>query len=132
MTTFSTADSKLKRVDRELRDLTRRHGQVLELCAFRWHVQHPSGQHTVRPTRRDPDTQVAATDSQLRHDLNLAFTDLGAAAFALAHHGALNDRRLAPRVRQIHELVAQLDTLAIATPTGVADRSAPAQRAATA
>jgi hypothetical protein len=50
-------------------------------------------------------------DTHVRHELALAFTDLGGATFALAHQGALNDERLAPRVQRIHDLFAQLNPL---------------------
>jgi hypothetical protein len=45
---------------------------------------------------------------QLRHELALAYTDLGAATFALAHHGSLRDPRLSPRFQRIYELNARL------------------------
>jgi hypothetical protein len=41
----------------------------------------------------------------IEHELALAYHDLGAAAFALAHHGELRDPRLASRVRRIYELI---------------------------
>ena len=56
-------------------------------------------------------------DTYVRHELALAFTDLGAATFALAHHGALNDQRLAPRVQRIHDLFAQLNPVDRSTRT---------------
>lgn len=40
----------------------------------------------------------------IERELALAYHDLGTAAFALAHHGALRDPRLATRVRRIYEL----------------------------
>jgi hypothetical protein len=49
--------------------------------------------------------------TQVRHELDLALTDLGGATFALAYHGALTDERLAPRVQRVHDLFAQLSAL---------------------
>jgi hypothetical protein len=69
---------------------------------------------------------------QLKHALNLAFADLGGAAFALSHHGALNDRRLAAHVQRIHELYTQLDAVARTRPVSQPDHSTPAEHAATA
>lgn len=57
-----------------------------------------------------PDSPIAPiAENQIGHELNLAYTDLGGAAFALAHQGALDDKRLASRVSRILELFAQLD-----------------------
>lgn len=49
-------------------------------------------------------TVVSPADPASPHELALAYHDLGTAAFALAHHGALRDPRLATRVRRIYEL----------------------------
>lgn len=54
-----------------------------------------------------------------------------AAAFALAYHGALNDKRLTAHVQRIHELYAQLDARARATPIMPLDNT-PADHDATA
>jgi hypothetical protein len=69
---------------------------------------------------------------QVKHALNLAFADLGGAAFALAHHGALNDKRLAAHVQRIYELYTQLDAVARTRPVSQPDHSTPAEHAATA
>jgi hypothetical protein len=50
-------------------------------------------------------------EAQLRHELVLAYADLGGATFALARHGALIDPRLAPRVRRICDLTDDLAAL---------------------
>jgi hypothetical protein len=60
--------------------------------------------HPRELVARAPDS----TDAQLRDELTLAYTDLGAATFALAHHGSLNEHRLAVRLQRIHDLTAQL------------------------
>jgi hypothetical protein len=57
-----------------------------------------------------PDSPIARiAENQIGYELNLAFTDLGGAAFTLAYQGALDDKRLAPRVARILELFAQRD-----------------------
>jgi hypothetical protein len=62
-------------------------------------------------------TQAARTragkrdEAEVRNELALAYADLGAATFALARHGALIDARLAPRVRRVSELTAELAAL---------------------
>lgn len=56
--------------------------------------------------------QPKQTEEELRQELSLAFSDLGGATFALARQGTLNDQQLAPRVRRIEELYAQLGALA--------------------
>jgi hypothetical protein len=100
--------STLDHLDRQLRELPREHGKILNLDAFRRHLEHASDpRHALLV-----DTQTADADAQLRHELSLAFADLGGAAFALTHHGALKDSRLAPHVQRIHGLYAQLDSLA--------------------
>jgi hypothetical protein len=63
-------------------------------------VSHAAGSPLHRPER-----------TQVEHELTLALADLGGATFALAHHGALTDERLASRVRRIHELFARLNAL---------------------
>jgi hypothetical protein len=57
------------------------------------------------------------SEVELRHELAVAFHDLGSAAFALALHGALQDKRLAPRVQRVYELDAQLAAHARLTAT---------------
>jgi hypothetical protein len=49
-------------------------------------------------------TVVSPAAPSSPHELALAYHDLGTAVFALAHHGALRDPRLASRVRRIYEL----------------------------
>jgi hypothetical protein len=84
--------------DREPAELARGEGRRGKSAAFRDHLWCV------------PDSPIAPiAGNQIGHELNLAFTDLGGAAFALAHQGALNDKRLAPRVSRICELFAQLD-----------------------
>jgi len=64
----------------------------------------------ARPSVRPPGpARESLQDTYVRRELALAFTDLGAATFALAHQRALNDQRLAPRVQRIHDLFAQLN-----------------------
>ncbi|MGA2930316.1 MAG: hypothetical protein ABSG43_30880 [Solirubrobacteraceae bacterium] len=53
----------------------------------------------------------APSEAQLAHELALAYTDLGAATFALAYHSAAHDPRLASRIQRISELNAQLAEL---------------------
>jgi hypothetical protein len=90
---------------RDLRELTHTEAQPDDV--------NPLSRHLTRL----PDDGTAPTDeTQIERELNLAFTDLGGATFALAHQGALDDKRLAPRVRRILELFAQLDALALAAP----------------
>jgi len=103
----------LGHLDRQLCEPPRQQAQILELDAVRRQLEHTSGHPTPRHTGRPGDTPSTDTETQLRHELDLAFADLGGAAFALAHHGALNDERLAPRVQRIHQLHAQLDAIAI-------------------
>lgn len=81
----------------DLPELARGDGQRVKSEAFRRHLACV------------PDSSAPIAENQIGHELNLAFTDLGAAAFALARHGALDDRRLAPRVSRIRELFAQRD-----------------------
>jgi hypothetical protein len=115
MTIFLDTENSLDQLDRELRDLTREHGHVFDLDPFRRHLD--TDERPIRESAGPADAPSASrTESQLRHELNLVFTDLGAAAFALAHHGTLTDSRLAPRVQHIHDLYAHLDAIPHATP----------------
>jgi hypothetical protein len=99
--TISGTDGTLDQLDRRLRELTREHAQVLDLDAFRRQLSDPP-----------PESQNSADqEGELREKLNLAFTDLGAVAFALAHHGALTDKRLIAGVLRIRQLSADLDAL---------------------
>jgi hypothetical protein len=99
--TFSGADGTLDQLDRRLRELTRGHAQVLDLDAFRRQLSDPP-----------PESQSSADrEGELREKLNLAFTDLGAFAFALVHHGALTDKRLIAGVQRIRQLSADLDAI---------------------
>jgi hypothetical protein len=118
-------DSTLDQLDRRPHEL--RSGHVLNLDAFRPQLRRASGPHTARQA----DTRRTDVDTKLRHELNLAFADLGGAAFALAHHGALNDKRLAPQLQRLHQLYAQLDALAHSTPVDLADDQASAGDVAT-
>ena len=111
--------STLDHLDRAARQLPRQHARILDLDAFHRRLDGASGQPTSRRTAHPADAHTNDTETQLGHKLNLAFADLGGAAFALAHHGSLNDNRLAPQVQRIHQLYAQLDTL---------DHNAPASR----
>ena len=89
--TYSPADG-------ELAELACGDGHGVKSEAFRHHLACV------------PDSPIAPiAENQIGHELNLAFTDLGGAAFVLAHQGALDDKRLAPRVSRILELFAQLD-----------------------
>jgi len=99
--TFSGTDGTLYQIDRRLRELTREHAQVLDLGAFRRQLNDPP-----------PEIQNSADqEGELREKLNLAFTDLGAVAFALVHHGALTDERLIAGVLRIRQLSADLDAI---------------------
>jgi hypothetical protein len=103
---MTTTQTPLEQLDRDPHQLTREHRRVLDLSQFRRHLT------TVdqRPLLDSADpADTPCSESRIRHELNLAFTDLGAAAFALANHGTLTDLRLAPRVQHIHNLYAQLD-----------------------
>jgi hypothetical protein len=120
--------SALDQLGRQLHELPRKDGHVLNLDAFRRHLERASGQHTARQT----DTRITDTDTALRRELTLAFADLGGAAFALAHHGAINDKRLAPHVQRIHHLYAQLDSVAHRTAVDPAGQPASSADVATA
>jgi hypothetical protein len=101
LATLSDIDGTVDQLDRRLRGLTREHAQVLDLDAFRRHLSDPP-----------PESHISADrEGALREDLNLAFTDLGAVAFALVHHGALTDKRLAAGVQRIRQLSADLDAI---------------------
>jgi hypothetical protein len=123
---------RLEQLDLALRELPREHGQVLNLDAFRRQLEHAPGRHTAPQSRQGADTQTAGAEAQLNHELNRAFADLGGAAFALAHHGALNDNRLAAHVQRIHQLYTQLDALAHTTSVNQPDHTTSAAHAATA
>jgi hypothetical protein len=56
-------------------------------------------------TSPHPDHEL---ESQLRHELNLAFNELGGLVFALVYHRALSDRRLERPVQRIYELSTRL------------------------
>jgi len=116
MTSSANTNPTLERQHCAPRDLQPDHTHVLTLDAHRRHPRYAGQrQATVRQTSAHEQTTIPAADNrleaQLKHELALAYTDLGGATFALAHHGALNDRRLAPRVQRIYELTAQLDAL---------------------
>jgi hypothetical protein len=125
-------DMAPEQLDLALRELRREHGRVLSLDAFRRQLGRTSDRHTVPQSREGAETWTAEAEGQLKHALNLAFADLGGAAFALAHHGALNDNRLAAHMQRIHELYTQLDALAHGLPVGQPDHSTSAPNAATA
>lgn len=131
MTTFLNTVNPLDHLDRDLSELTREHGHVLDLSQLRRHL----GTAKRRPAHQSAgpaDTPSASrSENQLRQELNLAFTDLGAAAFALAYHGALNDKRLTAHVQRIHELYAQLEARPRTTPIMPLDNT-PAEHDATA
>jgi hypothetical protein len=115
MTTMLNTHNAPDQLDHEPHDLTVDHGHVLELSQFRRHL-NTADPHPPRTSANPADTPSASRDeSQLRHELNLAFSDLGAAAFALAHHGTLTDARLAPRMQHIHDLYAHLDAITHST-----------------
>ena len=111
MSAFLNPDNLIDDFDGELSELSRGSGQVLNLAAFRLWLDHQPRRSNDRPTVSDASDLTADAATQLRHELDLAFADLGGATFALAHHGALNDPRLAPRVHRIHELYARLNEL---------------------
>lgn len=111
MTTLPNIQSPLDQLDRELHELTREHGHVIDLDKFRRHLDIPHERPTPQSANPADTPSQPHTESQLRHELNLAFTELGAAAFALAHHGTTTDRRLTPHVQHIHDLYAHLDAI---------------------
>jgi hypothetical protein len=81
-------------------------------------VDATQGRLAAATSPRAPDStsdNETTREVQLRHELALAYTDFGAAAFALAHHGALRDPRLTPRFQRIYELTAQLGAIALRT-----------------
>ena len=97
----SDLDGTLGQLDRRLRGLTREHAQVLDLDAFRRQISDPP-----------PKSQSGADrEAELKEELNLAFTDLGAVALALVHHGALTDKRLVAGVQRIRQLSTDLDAI---------------------
>jgi hypothetical protein len=111
MTTFLNAKTPLRPLDRELQDLTREYGRVFDLSSFRRQLDTIDQRPLQDSAWPAGEPRASRSESRLRHELNLAFTDLGAAAFALAHHGMPTDPQLAPRVQHIHNLYAQLDAI---------------------
>jgi hypothetical protein len=77
------------------------------------HCHGPKRVHVYERARASAQPPGSAhessRDTYVSHELALAFADLGGATFALAHHGALNDARIAPRVQRIHDLFVQLN-----------------------
>lgn len=112
MSSFLNPDNSIDDFDRDLSELLRGSGQVLNLAAFRLRLEKQPRRSNDRPIAGDANGLTADPEMQLRHELDLAFADLGGATFALTHHGGLSDPRLAPRVHRIHELFAQLSELA--------------------
>lgn len=97
----SDLDGTLGQLERRLRGLTREHAQVLDLDTFRRQISDPP-----------PKSQSGADrEGELKEELNLAFTDLGAVALALVHHGALTDKRLVAGVQRIRQLTIDLDAI---------------------
>jgi hypothetical protein len=119
-------NSTLDQLDQRPHQTTR--GHDLNHDPFRRQHHTASSPHTTL----QGDTPRTDADTKLCHELNLAFADLGGAAFALAHHGALNDKRLAPQLQRIHQLYAQLDAHAHNTPVDPADDQPSAENTATA
>jgi hypothetical protein len=118
-------DSTLDQLDQRPHETAR--GHVLNLDPLRRQPHTASSPNTTG----QPHTLKTDTDTKLRHELTLAFADLGGAAFALAHHGALNHKRLAPHLQHIHQLYAQLDNHAHSTPIDLADDQPTAENPAT-
>jgi hypothetical protein len=54
--------------------------------------------------RTDDMNRISPSIDADEHELAHAYHDLGTAAFALVHNGALSDPRLSSRVRRIYEL----------------------------
>jgi hypothetical protein len=111
MTAFLNTKNPLDQLDHELRHVTREDGRVFNLSEFRRHLDAIQPGPPQDSARLADEHGASRGESQLRHELNLAFTDLGAAAFALAHHGRATDPRLATRVQHINQLYAQLDAI---------------------
>lgn len=102
----------LDELNHDLCELRREHGQVLRLDDFRDELRQRQPSDDLWSSDED---DAAASEAQLRHELAVAYSDLGAATFALVHHDALTDVRLATRVQRIYEVDAQLAALARAT-----------------
>ena len=116
-------DSTLDQPDPELHELPRKYRQILIHDGFRRRLDRaPKRQPTIKLASTTEQSTASAIESQLKHELNLAFTDLGGVAFALVHHGALDDERLASRAQRIHELYAQLDAVGAGGPLGFTRR----------
>jgi hypothetical protein len=111
MTTSLNTVSPLDQLDHELSELTREHGHVLDLSQFRRHLGTTDWRPALQAAGPADTPSASRTQRQLSQELNLAFTDLGAAAFALAYHGKATDPRLALRVQHIRNLYAQLDAI---------------------
>jgi hypothetical protein len=107
MTTFLNTVSPLDQLDHELTELTREHGHVLDVSHFRRHLGTADWRAALQSAGPADTLSASRSESQLRQELNLAFTDLG----ALAHHSKATDPRLAPCVQHIHNLYAQLDAI---------------------
>jgi hypothetical protein len=71
----------------------------------------PSAEERGPAPSQPSESALERERTQVRHELDLALTDLGGATLALANHGALTDERLAPRVQRVHDLFAQLSAL---------------------
>ncbi|HZE04923.1 MAG TPA: hypothetical protein VE127_06855 [Solirubrobacteraceae bacterium] len=105
-TTFTTeTQDPYSQAARELRKPMRSQQQPVNFDGLRRHL-----------ARRPDEGLAPSAQTQTRQELNLAFADLGGAAFALARQGALDDKRIAPRIRRILELFDQLDALDRAVP----------------
>jgi hypothetical protein len=119
-------DSTRDQLDRELREFPRKYGQIPIHDALRRRLDRASKRRpSIKPASTTERTTASEIESQLKRELNLAFTDLGGVAFALVHHGALDDKRLASRAQRIHELYAQLDAVG-ALARARSSRAAPA------
>jgi hypothetical protein len=128
----SRLDRTLDQLDLAQPELLRDHGQVPNLDAFRRHLANASGPHPAPSSPRITDPRPAVAETQLKHALDLAFADLGGAAFALAHHGSLKPqaslypRPAHPRALRTTRRARPHD------PVGQPDHNTPAAHAATA
>jgi hypothetical protein len=111
MTALLNTINPLDQLDHELGELTRERGHVLDLSQFRSHLGTANWRPALQSAGPADTPSASRSETELRQELNLAFADLGAAAFALAHHGKATDPRLAPRVQHIHNLYVQLDAI---------------------
>jgi hypothetical protein len=72
---------------------------------------HTLDRHRADSSEAREEGAECLLESELRHELDLAFNALGGAAFVLLHHRALADERLERAARRVYDLYAQLDRI---------------------